>query len=953
MPMSTILDRLDRAMMEYADTPAVIDRGGERITTYAEIDDISGRVATYLIKKGIGTESVCVIDCPRGLEFIAVRIGVIKAGAAWVGIEQMMGSERIDYITRNCNAAMVFDMEHFNAAMSEEPLPHDKWIEAEPHDLAFIIYTSGSTGTPKGSAQEYGIYDLILKGTVPMAEEYLPVKVANIIPETYVGGVYITVGALQYGVTVHELPLDAVRDPEYLLSYFEKNDINLTFMPPTLAKLLLDTGRLHLKVLHVGGEIVSGVYTDEFDVKNIYGPTEFGYPTCIFKLDRAYENTPIGTPVANTMIKLLNEDGIVNDKEGVLCVHLPWFRGYLNENNEENYCMIDGLKYFMTSDVARVEDGVYTILGRDDDMIKINGNRIDPNEAEAAIRKVTGASFVAVKSCSRGGIKFLCAYLPEDVCEDSETLTKKLKDVIPGYMMPSCVMKIKALPLSENGKIDRKALPAPKVQHIFYHYSEPVTDMEKKFCRIFEEVLDIETGKVGIDDNFFLMGGDSISAMSAVIKADIPGLTVKMIYQYETVRRLSQEVEKLGTPPEKDISLSTGIPLTEFQRYFLNLLLETPDRIIYNLPVIIVFRPEINDKKLIDAIKKAFKAHPGLSIGIKKEEDEWRQFCDTSTEPEIETCSVGEQELEEIKRRFVRLPRFDGSPLYRICIARTKEKVVLMLDINHIICDGISLRNIIEDIILIYNGGCVKKDNYIDILKERLFLQDEQEQIEDRSFFYNRYKGNYEELPYTDTQKKGDMGTLERTLNFSPEDVISAAKRLHISPSMLYMIASAMALSAYNETENVRVHWTFNGREDAKSQRAVGLLIYDFPIAFRFGELKSIRAIADEASLQVREILRHGDVSPFLEGRLNDSICFTYQGDLLRDIEDELIMDIDTIEVPSRVAIDLLGINIWEDEAGAQLTMEYDAGLYYRSSMERYADLYEDACMRLIRENED
>ena len=311
---------------------AVVDEEGARKTSYKELDEVSGRIASFLKTNGIGTESVVLINCPRGMELIATRLGVMKIGAAWVCVEKLMGEERISFVTKSSDPAIVFDAETFKTSQEYPPLLYEQWADPNPHDLAFIIYTSGSTGTPKGAPQEYGIYDLILQGARPMAEPYLPAKLGNLIPESYVGGIYILIGILRFGGEIHEMSLSLARDPKGILSYFEKEKINITFMPPSLARVMLSTNSLTLDALHVGGEIVSDIYTDKFDVCNIYGPTEFGYPTCIFKLDNAYDNTPIGKPISGTKTILIDENGNKCDNEGILGISLPFFRGYIGSD---------------------------------------------------------------------------------------------------------------------------------------------------------------------------------------------------------------------------------------------------------------------------------------------------------------------------------------------------------------------------------------------------------------------------------------------------------------------------------------------------------------------------------------------------------------------------------------------------------------------------------------------
>ena len=936
--------------LKNAAAAAVIDMEGKRTTSYGDLDTISGRIASYLLKLGIGRESVVVINCGRGMELIAARLGIMKVGAAFVSVEDMLGQERIDYIYKDCKAVLIFDRSHFNRAMEIPPLSFERWVDAAEHDLAFIVYTSGSTGHPKGASQEYGIYDSIMKGTRPMCEDYLPVVFGNIIPETFVGGIYITVGALSVGGILHELPLSLVRNHSGLLSYFDKHAVNITFMPPTLAKALISTGKLRLSALHVGGEIVSGVFSDNFDIKNIYGPTEFGYPACIFKLDRPYDNTPIGKPLDTTDWILVGDDGNISKRKGILCVNLPYFRGYHGSNKEDCFFIKGGKRYFKTNDVALYDEGVLTILGRDDEMIKLNGNRIDPSEIEQAVKIVTGADFAVCKALIRGGVKYLCVYVPEDSGIDREGALKKLKHILPEFMLPSCFVGIKDLPKNANGKVDRNALPDPDIKDIFAVYAEPENDLQRKLCALFEEILEINDRKIGIDDSFLLLGGSSLLAMKLLMEAAIPSLTFRMLYENQTVRNIDNALKKLKAPASGHSFPPEGLPLTDMQKDYLELQLKYPDSFLFNFGFILDFKPDTDVKKLKDAVNKAFKAHPGLAVTIRKKGSEWRQYMCPADK---DVCPVTELSGEELKKEiasFLKPPLFDGAPMCRFSIVKSPERLTLLTDISHLICDGTSLRNLTEDIISIYDGADIEPDHYYEIIQDILKQEEDRHIYRENNMSEMKAWDLLMRLPRPD--KPGDISILEsitREIGFDRKSLIKAATKFGTSVSTVFMTAAALALSKINSTDTVLMSLIWSGRDSVAGIRSAGMFLETCPVLFSFLGKKTLRSVISDVSIQVLTAIKGGTPGSYCHNRDEKMMVFNYRGALYSDLDSDLVIDADGIDVGGIPAIDPFGVIIDDDEnEGMRISIDYDAGLYLTSTVESFIDTFLDGLKGMI-----
>ncbi len=950
--MIQLMQKFYSFVQETPDKTAIVDNGGERATSYKELDDMSGRIASWLIKQGIGREDVVAIRVPRGVQFVAVRLAAMKTGTAWVGVEEMMGEDRIAYIIKDSRAALVMDEENFEKAMGEEPLPADRWADPDLHDMAFIFYTSGSTGRPKGVVQEYGIYRNIVSSTYRSIDGYMPLNYANIAPETFIGGLYLMAGILSTGNTLHLIPLTLVRDPAGLLAYFKKHEIHATCMPPTLVKALEAAGGMDLRVLHITGEIAVDLYIDRFPVMNAYGPTEFSYLPFFFDLDRAYKNTPIGTPDEYTRLVLLDEDGSVNPKEGALCMHLPYFRGYLHDDDRADFVDIDGVTYFRNGDYLSVDErGNYTLLGRIDDMVKINGNRIEPAEVEFAVRKVLDTDFAAVKVWERGGSRYLCAYHRTGRSLDAVEMAEKLKDMLPVYMIPSCYVSIDTIPLNENGKVDKMALPEPDESILYATYAAPENDTQKKLCEIYAKVLHAGDHRIGIDDDFFLLGGDSLTAIRVVADAGIAELSVTMIYRERTVRNIDRALRDSHSAGETRDD-ERPYPLTDEQMYFLEQEISMPGRVIYNLPIMLVFAPDTDEVRLAEAVRDVCASHPALLTVIEKTEEGWRQLYRPENNVAVPVETASEEELEKAAEGFVIPFTFDGKPLIRKRIIRSEKRLALLLDVHHIICDGYSLKIVVEDILSAMKGEKIPYDNYFAMLGDETGEASAGVRERDRKYFRNAYKGDYDRLPRPDLP--GDVnkaGCMECEVSFETGRAHEAAGRLHLSASAFYMLASVLALASYNDSDKVMISWNYNGRSDIGTMRTAGLLIRDYPVAVRMSDTDTVGSLAASLSRQLREAVMHGSVSPFMNRDDREMLCFLYQGDLLDAPDDDLLKGVEYPEREGQAAIEPLELNIYEDEEGTKVELNYDAGIYLPGSIERFGRIYDAVCRLMIDEN--
>lgn len=921
--------------------------------------DMSARLGTWFIKKGIGKEKIVAIRVPRGVRFVATRLAAMMTGSAWVGVEDMMGEERIAYIIKDSGADLIVDDPAFEEAMGESPLPVDQWADPDNHDLAFVYYTSGSTGRAKGVLEEYGVYDYIIHSTYRSICRYMPVDYANIAPETFIGGIYLMSGILMTGNTLHLIPLTLVRNPAGLLEYFKKHEITATCMPPTLVKALEAAGGMNLKVLHITGEIAVDLYVDRYPMMNAYGPTEFSYLPFFFDMDKAYKNTPIGTPDENTKLVLLDEYGHKTENEGMLCMNLPYFRGYLHdENNSDNFITIDGERYFKTSDYVSVDEkGNFTILGRADDMVKINGNRIEPAEVEFAVREVLHTDFAAVKAWERGGSRYLCAYHTTGKKLNAAEMAKELKTRLPIYMIPSCYVAIDDIPLNENGKVNKKVLPEPDESAFFAPYAAPENDLQKSLCSSFARVLNIEESRIGIDDDFFLLGGDSLRAMEVLTDADIPGLSVQLIYEGRTPREIASLIHVPEGAPQDAGEITESVPLNIGQQYLLAQDLKYPGSCMLNLPVRFNVLPSADLEELQEAILTAVQAHPALQSIIEEKDGTWFLKYRPEAAFTFPVEEMTDEELEKTSADFVKPFSLDGEPLFRCRIIKGGSRSVVLMDIYHVICDGFSLMKLIDDIGTAVDGEPIGTDWNYRLLKEEAESRSSEKFRKDMEFFAKRYDhSGWVTCPKPDHESdKNTNNKIFLPFDFEQKETAALEKKYGLGKNGMYLAATALAIASSSSSEDIMFTWTWHGRSDGQRMNSVGYFCRDLPIALHLKQGLTLSGLFEDIGRQVSAGISHGSVSYWEEKGSyngNELVCFLYQGDFYEyhDRED-VVSDAAELQRPAGAGYNLLDVELLDGKDSFGIQLSYNAEKYEQQSIESFGRRFCELCAKMIRLN--
>lgn len=962
--MIDFLKKFLDAVATYPERAAVVDKDGERSTSYKKLDELSGRVAAFLKNKGFQKEDIIAINLEKSMEYIVVELAVMKAGFAFVPLSDSMGQERFNHVLKDSSAKLVFDADTLEKAMEAEPLSPDEWADSDEHDLALIIYTSGSTGTPKGVVEEYGAYRFITTGTAlpalsPYHKEDDGLRFANVAPVTFSAFNIISFSVLYFQGTVYLVSEPLLKNPALYMQYLVKNRIEIMFLTASLVNTFSEAPNLSLKSIALSSERVSNVFSKSFDILNLYCNTELMSTACLFKLDKSYPNTPIGKGCTYTDMILL-DDGKVSEKEGEICLCLPYFRGYLNqkEETEKAFVSIGGKKFFCTRDIARRgDDGLLYVLGRADDMVKINGNRVEPAEVETALKKVLETKMVAVKTFENKGKHYLCAYYQKEQALPEESIRASLKPLLPAYMIPTFFVQMEKIPLNTNGKVDRKNLLIPNFvsQNT---YVAPRTECEKILCDAFKEALEDfeEIEKIGIDDDFFLMGGDSVSAMELMLACEELKLTVPLIYEKRTVRAIAEAVDKAklsGPHPQSKKTPEEKFPLIRSQKEQIDQDLLYSNVVVHNISLFIVMQEHVIEEKIRMALKKVIEAHPALRTVIEKDREQgFVQYQKQNIDDAISVEAMSEKELDAIVKNFGEIFHLDGSPLFRCRIIRTEKRLVLLLEVHHAIADGLSLHIFASDIEKAYRGEVLTKDCYNEFIKETFAAEknifslsltanrNSTLTLQDDKICYCAPKHDFE---------KEDKAACQIITIPCTEKIRGFCFARSISRNEFYLFATALSLALYNDCEQVAFDWIWNGRDSAKYANTIGYFLKEIFIAL---ELPQCSPVLDALITCKNKILQSlssaNDMSQKRVQPDENKICFIFQGDMY-DLKSSTIFDYaEWLESPYRVAESIMDIEIMEHKGESEVSFDYDGGKYKSESIATFSKVFVFCCQMIL-----
>ncbi|HEX3045685.1 MAG TPA: amino acid adenylation domain-containing protein [Bacillota bacterium] len=724
-PKNKTLQKLfTEAQNKYPERIAV--RLGDSTLTYRELHERSNQIAHYLMKQGIGRNDFIGVLAYRYPDSIANIMGILKAGAAYVPIEPEYPQDRREYILTNSNCKLVLEPDSYRTLNISEYPAADIKGKNYSEDIAYVIYTSGSTGKPKGVViTQQAVVNTILD----INQKY------GIGPEDRIIGlssmcfdlsVYDIFGALSTGATLVMIPDQ--RDMENVARVINKYQITVWNSVPAIMDIL--TGSLPQDFVNTGLRLVmlSGDWiplklpaaiAEHFPqaaVISLGGATEGSiwsiyYPVTEVKAE--WTSIPYGMPLANQKFFVLdpNRQLCPVGVEGELFIGGAGVAsGYLNdfEKTSQAFMQHPSLGYiYRTGDYGKFHrEGYIEFLGRKDQQIKIRGYRVELGEIESCLHKFPGINnVVVVDRQDQSGKKYLCAYYTAN----REILASELRDCLgkdlPEYMIPSYFVKLTAIPLTPNGKIDKKALPEPAVDT--REYVAPRNEIEAKLVKTVQDVLKLDS--VSITDNFFELGGDSIVAMqiAALLRNYRLKIEINDLFQFPVLGDLSAQIKQAEFISQEMV---TGeVEITPIQRWFFLQNFTAMDQ--WNHSVTLFSKSRLDEAILRKTLETLVEHHDALRMVFHHNNGQVTQ-SNREMHPDVLHMTVynltASPDYEpEITRQLQTLHqgiRLEGGPLVNAGLFLTPQGNRFVIVIHHLVVDGVSWRIILDDFITLYTG---------------------------------------------------------------------------------------------------------------------------------------------------------------------------------------------------------------------------------------------------------
>lgn len=870
----TIVSLFRKAADRYANKVAIVF--GNKKISYAHLDELSENIAAFIAGRGLGRGDVVSVMIPRCEYMPIASLGILKSGCAYQPLDPAYPEERLNFMVRDSSAALLITTKQLRPLLTEYqkdilfiedilslPAPEKPLtVEVNPEDLFILLYTSGSTGVPKGVKLTHGnivcfaqwvirSYGLTSKSAVGAYASYgFDMHMMDTYPTLITGATEVIVG--------EDLRLDLAAMNDYM----EKNHVTNMFMTTQVGRqFALNVENNTLRALTVAGEKLVALEPPNYPMFNGYGPTECTCLISSFEIKKKDRIVPIGTPLDNVKLYVV---GANNTRLPVGAVGELWAAGphvgsgYLNRPEKTKEVFVDNPwgegeygRCYRTGDIVRyLQDGNLEFIGRKDGQVKIRGFRIELSEVEAVIRDFQGIKDATVTAFDHPmGGKYVAAYIVGDEKLDTTAIADFIRARKPAYMVPAAFVQLEAIPLNQNGKVNRRMLPEPEMTvALTEEAKERKNDaLDIELLKIVQEALGVEIAS--FDTPLTSLGMTSITSimmsyqLSKRFGLDVSVQTLLNKATIDTIKNLlltkwinndhavSAEVEKDSKPTQAPLSYS------QMGVYFE--CMKNPAEVGYNLPYIFILDSELDEHKLADGLRTIVKAHPALDSHFEFIDGNTYQVYGSAGEA-IELIYLTQDELEGYKATFVRPFDLKKGPLYRFVIARTDKNLYLLVDFHHLVFDGFSIHLFVQDLSEILEGKEPEAEKYT----YYEYIADEKEfektpEYDENCKFIETLLGDFEkstmiEPDINDGEEAGVLNSV--SVPFEYNEVSDYCRGRSITPAAFILAASSLTVSRFVNDSSIYISTISTGRSDIRTAETYGMFVNTLPLGIEIGD---------------------------------------------------------------------------------------------------------------------
>ena len=989
----TVVSLFRRQAKATPDAEAVVFKGHRY--TYAQVDEISDRLAGYIASRGLGIGDAVSIIIPR-CEWMAIAsLGILKAGCAYQPLDPSYPRERLNFMVKDAAARLLIAdaelrdlVDEYNGDVLliengklkiEDGFTYDKssilnlQSSIKPSSRFILLYTSGSTGVPKGCQLSHGnlvCYCNWYWKYYALKPEHNVAEYASYGFDVHQEGIY---PPLTGGATVHIIPEELRLDLVSLNEYLEREHITHTFMTTQVgyqfATNIENHSLLHMSV--AGEKLASIAPPAGYQLHNGYGPTEATIIITVYPVTKKNTDVPIGKPLDNVKLYVVDQQGrrLPVGALGELWAAGPQVAlGYLNRPDKNAEVFIPNpfvslnSKYaraYRTGDIVRyLPDGNIQFVGRKDGQVKIRGFRIELKEVEAVIREFPGIKDATVQAFDdESGGKFIAAYIVSDQQIDIEALNNFILDQKPPYMVPAVTMQIDAIPLNQNQKVNKRALPKPEKKAVA---AEEVVNAPLNVLE--EELHDMIAGIIGhadfgITTVLGFAGLTSISAIKLAVQVNKRyGITLdaKSLVKSGTLQTIENEIiaklmkmrdgenEEMRNEKSQTSNLQSqikSVSLSFAQQGVFAECQANPDAVQYNIPFALRFPKEIGEEQLADAVRKVVDAHPYILCHFVADGENGiiqEPIPDCTLDIPVKTMTA--DELEEYKKEFVRPFDLEKGPCVRFEIVKlstlnSQLSTVLLADTHHLVSDGASVDLFITQLTTVLDGSPIEREDYT----YYDFVRDEEITPETEQFFEHQMAEVEEPTQLIPDVFVQNLPHIQKSV-FADTDIQAVkafAQKNGITPAAVYLGASFITFGRYVCEDLVSIVTVSNGRSNIKVWNTMGMFVNTLPLVTTLDNHERTADFLRRVSQNFSDTINHENY-PFarIASRydFHPQISYTYQIGVLNEYSTKY----GAVEMEG-LALELaklpVAVYIVGTENDARIKVDYDTALFSEEMM--------------------